>query len=54
VVEVTSKETCLRTIFKNLDSLENLGDLPQEFVEKILKKCNPKQLRRIEEATVMS
>ncbi|KAF9928200.1 hypothetical protein BGZ67_007108 [Mortierella alpina] len=42
------KEICLSTLDRYIDLLEDLGDTPYYLIEGVLKKCNVKQLTRIE------
>ncbi|KAF9560002.1 hypothetical protein EC968_006380 [Mortierella alpina] len=42
------KDICLSTLDRYIDLLEDIGDTPYYLIESVLKKCNVKQLTRIE------
>ncbi|CAO3569509.1 unnamed protein product [Mortierella alpina] len=42
------KDICLSTLDRYIDLLEDIGDTPYYLIEGVLRKCNVKQLTRIE------
>lgn len=50
----TLVQLCVFTVIDNIDHLEDVGDVPLEFLERFLSVCSPEQLQRVETATSRS
>ncbi|XP_006024531.1 elongin-A-like [Alligator sinensis] len=46
---LTLYEQCIRVLQNNIDSLHEVGGVPFEILEPVLRRCTPEQLFRIEE-----
>ncbi|NXK91675.1 ELOA1 protein, partial [Formicarius rufipectus] len=49
---LTLYEQCIRVLQNNIDSLQEVGDVPFEILEPVLTRCTPEQLFRIEECNL--
>ncbi|XP_038151977.1 elongin-A [Cyprinodon tularosa] len=47
---MTLYEQCIRVLQNNIDSIAEVGGVPFEILEPVLKRCTPEQLYRIEES----
>ncbi|KAM9316587.1 elongin-A-like [Gastrophryne carolinensis] len=46
---LTLYEQCIRVLQNNIDSIQEVGGVPFEILEPVLKRCTPEQLNHIEE-----